>query len=322
MRTAWFFPVIVCVLVWDDAAFAQRRPAGPPTPSDTLTGEAKEAFEEARTLFRKGDFTGSLDALERTQKLSPDPRIFWNMAACEKKLGHYARAVGDVDRYLTSGASILTDDEKREAAQFIAAAKAFVGTVNVISNVDGTQVRVDETLLGTTPLAKPIVVDEGEHRVRFVRSGYKTVERTEQAPAGSDLRWAVELAPESEAAASTSTATPPLSSPSIHAKAPSRLGPLLLGGAGIAVAGAGAIFVGLTLREASKIETECGTTCPPSRWEKYRTMQTAGDVLLGVGGAALLGSAIWWILQPTGPHEERRAWIAPTIGGVSAGASF
>ena len=229
------------------------------------------------------------------------------MAACEKKLGHNARAMGLVERYLAAGASVISEDEKRDATQFLTAARAYVATVTVIGSVDGVEVFVDGELAGTTPFARPILVDQGEHRVRFARAGYRTAERAERAVGGAELRWAAELEPESTEGPARSvspTATEPLTTPS-----PSRVGPLLLGGVGLATAVAGGILVGLTLNEAGAIEAECGTRCPPSRWEKYRTLQTTGDVLLAVGGTALVVGIVWLVLQPTSRHEARAAWL-------------
>jgi hypothetical protein len=310
MRSTKVFALALAlgVLLGSATSFAQKKPSPAQTVGDSLTGDAKVAYEEARALFKSGDFRGSLDALERAQRISPDPRLFWNMAACEKKLGHYARALGDVDRYLVSGVDVLTADEKREAAQFVAAARAFVGWVTVASNVSGTQVVVDDVLLGTTPLSKPLVVDEGVHKVRFVRPGYRTVERTEQAPAGSDLTWAVVLASETPEPSPRERENEKEKERPAAGKTRSTTGPIVLGAAGLAVAATGAVLVGITLNHASKLEAECGTSCPPSRWETYRTMQTLGDVLLALGGAAVIGAATWW--------------IAPAIGGATAGGRF
>jgi hypothetical protein len=244
------------------------------------------------------------------------------MAACEKKLGHNARAMGHVERYLTAGASVLTEDEKRDATQFLTAARAYVATVTVIGSVDGTEVFVDDELVGTTPFTRPILVDQGEHRVRFVRAGYRTSERAERAVAGSDLRWAVELEAERPDAAvrPTPSSSPPAESPTLVS--PSRVGPLVLGGVGLAVAAAGGVLVGLTLDEAASIEAECGTTCPPSRWEKYRSLQTTGDVLLAVGAAGVVVAVVWFVLQPTSHVAQRRAWLSPGKGGAGFEARF
>ena len=315
---------LVLILPATSARIAHAQPQTRPA----LTGDAKAAYDQARALYAKGDYAGSLVALERAQRLSPDPRLFWNMAACEKKLGHHANAMRHVERYLGAAAGVLTDDEKREATQFLTAASAYVGRVTVTSNVEGTQVLVDDDLVGTTPVPKPIVVDQGERRVRFVRSGYTSIERSERVTGGSELHWTIELQPDR-------ASTPPSLSdrprgrdvaPSSPSAGPSRLGPLLVGGGAVVVAGVGAVLVGISLSEASQIEKECGTTCAPSRWEKYRTMQTTGDVLIGVSGAALVTAVVWWILQPrsepldTSPRARTSFVLTPA--GASLGATF
>jgi hypothetical protein len=272
--------------------------------------ESKRTAEEARALFRKGDYRGSLDALERLQRIAPDPRLFWNMAACENKLGHHAKAIAYVERYVAA-IPALSAEEKTSATQFLSAARAYVGTVTIASNIDGTEVTIDDEVLGKTPLAKPILLDEGEHRVRFARDRHKTVDRTERVTGGSDLRWSVELEP-----------IAPAPKPVVEvARRPSRLGPILVGGTGIVLAGVGGVLVGLSLDKASQLRADCGTMCPPSRWESYRTMQTAGDVMLVAGGAAVASAVVWWMLQP-GPRRTESAWIAPAIGGLVVGGTL
>jgi hypothetical protein len=248
----------------------------------TASTEAKRLADEARSSFRKGDYRSSLETLERLQKIAPDPRHFWNMAACENKLGHHSKAIADVERYMSATPS-LTSEETSAATQFLTAARAYVGTVSVTSTVDGTQVTIDGDVVGETPLAQAVILDEGQHRVRFAREKFKTVERVEQVQGGTDARWSVVLEPD---------APPPAS------RRPSRVIPLALGGGGFALAAAGATFAVITLNKASTLQAECGSTCAPSRWQSFSAMQTVGDVMLVAGGAAIAAAVITWVLQP------------------------
>jgi hypothetical protein len=58
------------------------------------------------------------------------------------------------------------------------------------------------------------------------------------------------------------------------------------------------------------------------------TLLTAGWVLVGVGGAALVGGLAWHFLEPTGPAQpsDTRARLTPTVGpgyaGLSLGGKF
>jgi hypothetical protein len=174
-------------------ALAQARQPSTPSLGDSLKGDAKAAYDEARRLFKAGDYKGSLAALERAQKLSPDPRLFWNMAACENKLGHHAKAISLVEKYLAAGGAVLSDAEKKEATEFIVAMQTLVATVTIASALEGVELTVDDELAGTTPFAKPIYVEAGEHRLRLAHAGYKTLTRTETVPAGAALTWSLEM---------------------------------------------------------------------------------------------------------------------------------
>src|SRR6478736_4874903 len=85
-----------------------KAPAGPKPLAETLTGEAKSAYDSARVLFGDGDFGGALVKFQAAYDKSKDPRLLWNMAACEKNLRHYARTLQLVRRYAAEGGSVLT----------------------------------------------------------------------------------------------------------------------------------------------------------------------------------------------------------------------
>ncbi len=185
--------ILAATLDVGGTAFAQMPKKTPPSLSEMLKGDAKDAYEEARGHFKSGDFAGSLRALQRAQQLSPNPRLFWNMAACEKKLGQYAKAIAYVRKYLAAGGGVLSDDEQREANDFVTAMRTLVGSVTVTSPTDGVQLYVDDELVGATPFASALVVDAGTRHLRFTRAGYKDGARTESVPAGGTAAWSLEM---------------------------------------------------------------------------------------------------------------------------------
>src|SRR5262249_26300382 len=127
-----------------------------------LAGTAARADDrdDARARFKAGDYQGCVDALERAERVSRDPLLLWNMAACQSKLGRNAKAIGLVERSLAATATSLPADERARALDFLAAARVYVGAISVTSNVEGTAVSVDGELAGTTPFPKPVSVDE------------------------------------------------------------------------------------------------------------------------------------------------------------------
>jgi hypothetical protein len=267
-------------------AQAEPRKAGL---TESLSGPARELYARARVRFRDGDYAQALELLRAAQEASPDPRLFWNMAACEEKLHHYAVAMSLVEKYLTTGGPLLGPSERKEAKQFLDAAAVFVGNVALSGAPDGTKVFVDDELMGTAPLAKPIRIDQGQRRVRFARTGYRDLLREEKVIGGADQHWAVVLEPEPARAVVAAHAPPPPPRP--------RLGPLLLGGAGLVVAATGAALLGVSFQKFSDFESQCSPICSPSQYGSYQSLQIGGYVLVGVGVAALGAAIVWWPLR-------------------------
>lgn len=159
----------------------------------TLSGEAKALYEIARSSYEAGDPAGALAKFQRAHEISGDPRLLWNMAACEAALRHWARAMTLVDRYLTTGGALLGDRDKERAARFRAAAKPFVAAVELTTAPASVGIAVDGEAIGTTPLGAPLYLDAGRRRVHFTKNGYRGIVRLETALGGSDLVWTVTL---------------------------------------------------------------------------------------------------------------------------------
>src|SRR5262245_25502031 len=92
-------------LAFESGAHAQAAPApraaasSPQSLAESLPGEARANYDAGRVLFEDQDYAGALVKFERAFKHTPDPRLLWNMAACEKSLRHYARALELLERY-------------------------------------------------------------------------------------------------------------------------------------------------------------------------------------------------------------------------------
>lgn len=89
--------------------------AAPSTISDTLTGQVRKDYDTARVLLADGDFGGALVKFTAAYDASKDGRLLWNIAACEKTLRHYARAVALLRRY--AEAPTTNANDKHDAAE-------------------------------------------------------------------------------------------------------------------------------------------------------------------------------------------------------------
>lgn len=160
---------------------------------NALGGEAKALYEMGRGLFDKGDVAAALGRFTRAHELSKDPRLLWNVAACEASLKHYARAMTAVDRYLAASGSLLTERDRDQATRFRAAARPLVASVKIVGAPGPLTVAVDGEPVGATPLSETLYLDAGAHRVHFTKPGFRGVVRVESVAGGADVAWTVTL---------------------------------------------------------------------------------------------------------------------------------
>jgi hypothetical protein len=161
--------------------------------ADSLTGLARAEYESGRILFDNGDYAGALVKFQHAYELSSDPRLLWNMGACEKQLRHYARLLRLMDRYLHDAGTTITESQRADARTVARTVKELVSTLRISVNVAGATVFVDDESVGTTPLMEPVVVDLGDRRVKVTKPGYKAKAVTLHVAGASDVPVSVSL---------------------------------------------------------------------------------------------------------------------------------
>ncbi|MEO6601590.1 MAG: PEGA domain-containing protein [Polyangiaceae bacterium] len=169
--------------------------------SQSLSGEAKSAYESGKLLVDDGDFAGALTKFKRSYDVSKDARLLWNMAVCEKEQRHYARAATLVSRYLKEGGALISVEQRRSATDTQNALRAFYSSVKLSGVRDGATVLVDGVTVGFTPLAEPLLLDLGTRRVRVEASGYEPFEKSIDVSGNNQLEVPVVLTAAAAAAA-------------------------------------------------------------------------------------------------------------------------
>jgi hypothetical protein len=237
-----------------------------------------------------------------------DSHVPLKRAQCEHKAGHPVRALEIVDDFL------LKRPHDKAALKLRAKLQKEIVLIDWFSEPEGAMVSRDGEELGPTPLS--LTVDPGRHTFRFSSEGYQSLEREENAVAGTHPKLTAVLdrlpgpaKPETPApgasdlpAAQASQTVPPASpaAPSAEAPrlrqpevasepapAPSRHSnvPLIIGTAGLFVAIGGGVLI---------LTSYLGLNANPSD-SAARTRQYVGFALAGVG-VALGVSAIIWLL--------------------------
>ncbi|HKQ70065.1 MAG TPA: PEGA domain-containing protein, partial [Polyangiaceae bacterium] len=181
-------------------------PASPGVPlASALGGNAKVEYEQGRLLYNDSDFAGALVKFKNAFDLSSEPRLLWNMAACEKALRHYARAYSLVNRYLKEGASVITAESRANAEETRRALRAFYSLVELRGAPSGARVFVDGQEVGNTPLTE-LALDLGSHTLRLEREGLEPFEAKVDVPGTTDATVHVAMKPRPNAARLTVTA--------------------------------------------------------------------------------------------------------------------
>ena len=184
--------VIAALLSFALLAQTARAEAAPSQlPSETLTGEAKTEYESGKLLYRDGDFGGALVKFSSAYKRSRDPRLLWNMAACEKSLRHYAKALRYVRLYASDPSGLVSEEDRSEAAALVKVMDPFTMKLRVVVNEPGAEIVVDEEVVGTSPLESALVVDITARRIRARKAGFQ--EANKDVPSGMN-ETTVELA--------------------------------------------------------------------------------------------------------------------------------
>jgi hypothetical protein len=178
MRLAPLFLVALVGVLGAPIAVAQpRAPAPPSAPAapalaDVLKGQALADYQAARMLFGVGDFGGAIIKFTAAYTASHDPRLLFNMAICESKLHHYARALGVMRTYVVDGGAMLSDSDRAEAVSAIKAFEPLTSTVTLKVDPPGAIVAFDDETLGPAPI-EPRVVDIGVHKLRVTKPEFR-----------------------------------------------------------------------------------------------------------------------------------------------------
>jgi hypothetical protein len=163
---------------------------------DTLSGPARSEYDSGRILFADRDYAGALLKFQRAFEHTPDVRLLWNMAACEKNLRHYGSALELLERYRREGELQMSVSHRAEVTNVVNTLRTLVSTVHLTVNEADAEVFVDDRKAGVTPLPRPLFVDLGLRRIRVRKAGFQDLVITQEFSGGSELTLLLTMAVE------------------------------------------------------------------------------------------------------------------------------
>ncbi|MCL2724644.1 MAG: PEGA domain-containing protein [Polyangiaceae bacterium] len=174
--------ILAALVVFPSLAFAEppssARVANATIPSlsDSLSGDAKADYESGKILYADGDFASALVKFTNAYDKSKDARLEWNMAACEKNLRHYARAIKLVRGYLANGGDKLTPQDRVDAEELINVLEPLTAKLKITVSEPDADVTVDDESLGQSPV-EPLMVDIGTRKLHVKKAQFEEVVR-------------------------------------------------------------------------------------------------------------------------------------------------
>ncbi|HEX2870876.1 MAG TPA: PEGA domain-containing protein [Polyangiaceae bacterium] len=159
------------------------------------TAQASTHFQRGVQLYRQRSFDAALAEFEKSYELAPDYHLLFNLAQVQLERHDYVAALKRFREYLQLGDTQIDATRRSEVEQEIARIDDFVAEVSFVVTPEGTQVSLDGTDLGTAPLAAPVVINSGVHRVLLSKPGFTPVQQTLTVAGGDSPRVVVSLRP-------------------------------------------------------------------------------------------------------------------------------
>jgi hypothetical protein len=168
-------------------------------PRYTETTTPKKTADES-DLKRKGDDAlvngrpaDALAAYKAAYALRPDAALVYNIGRAHQALGEYPAALEQLEKFEET-ASPEVRARVPGLPTLLATVRAKVAMVAVTVDVTGATVRLDDRVLGTSPLSGPVRVNAGVVTLVVEKSGFFTYQRVLSLTGGSISTSDVKLA--------------------------------------------------------------------------------------------------------------------------------
>jgi hypothetical protein len=318
---------------------AEAQPKGAPKAAPVLGDKARALYEEGRALATKQKWPEAYASYFAAWSLLRHYQIASNLGNAELKLGKYRDAAEHlwfaISEQTKTGedASVVAGDRK-----LLEEALRHVGRIDVTVSVEGAEVLLGDTLLGTSPLDAPLFVEAGTFTVHARKAGLVAAKVEMVIGKGEQKRADLLLGKEGAVpvpSASGSAAAPapaPSGSAAVPVAEPWPLWPVYAGAGASAVAlVAGGVFIGLgasassdadALRDAGKASgRSCEGGCADivSAYEDADGSYNTAVPLLIAGGVFAGGTVAYALLFAGEPRATAWTWIMPQVGQDGVG---
>jgi tetratricopeptide (TPR) repeat protein len=301
---------------------AVAEPNAPPV-SDPSVGEARVRFQKGVQLFHEGSFGAALAEFQKAYQIAPSYRLLYNIAQVHYELHDYVSAQKAFKQYLAEGGTDVAIDRREQVAAEIQKLEGRIAAVEIATNVDGAEVRIDEVPVGMSPLRAAVPVNAGPRRISISRTGSPPTARNVTLAGGDHVRVVIDLQPtltarpvvveDAKKTVPAKSAVPPVARSNA---------PMWVSLAATGVLGIGTGVSALLLRDAKKsFEEELGAF--PTTKQKIDTARSRmvryGAFTDGLAAATVVTGALslYFALSGGGDAGEAKGRVSQGEGGLS-----
>jgi PEGA domain-containing protein len=322
MRTSLTALAFVAVLAVPALAIAQPD-SKQPAPSAAPTDEALARFKRGLELYEEQDFTGALVEFRRAYEISPNYKVLYNIGQVCFQLTDYACALKNFERYLAEGGNNIASDRRAQVQRDLEKLQTRVARIEIVTNVPGVDITVDDVPVGKTPLKESVVVSSGKRRVFATKEGRVAVTRIVDVGGTDSVRVQLDLV---DAATGSSQPAQAYVTPSKWTT---------LSYVGLGVAGAFGVTAAVTgifaLNASNDLEQKRFSGDEPdsatrSKQTDVRTLSIVSDVFLGAAIVTLGTTLVLTLLRNPKPEPVKTGSIglrtATSGGTIGLGGRF
>ncbi|WP_394848082.1 PEGA domain-containing protein [Pendulispora brunnea] len=289
---------LASALLVSGAAFAQvPGVSGPVPPANPANAdEAQMRFKRGLELYDEQDFQNALIEFRRAYELQPTYKILYNLGQVCFQLTEYACALRNFEKYLKEGGPNVASDRRAEVERDIAKLQTRIGRIEIVTNVPGVDITIDDTYIGKTPLDASVPVGAGRRKITATKEGRAPLTRIVEVAGTESTRVQLDMV------SNVTTVTAP-ETPSKWTTW-STVGVIAAGG----LAAVGATTGILALKASSDLKDSrfAGNT-PDSSTEnqqsKVKTLSVVTDVFIGAAIATLGTTLILTLTRDPKPEE-------------------
>jgi tetratricopeptide (TPR) repeat protein len=160
--------IIVAALAIFAASPALAQPA--PTPEEVQ--QAQVRWNEGKAYFDAGNFEAARVAFKQAYTVFPHAAFLQNLGEAELRTGRHVEAARHFTAFLRAS-STGSPAQRELAKKSLAKAAERLGSIIVTTNVDDAEIRIDDEVVGRSPLGSLAwFVEPGRHLITARKDGY------------------------------------------------------------------------------------------------------------------------------------------------------